>query len=191
MRISYRRHCVVRARVDYKESLITSGLLYLVIRFTIAYSTPTTEKTRGHHSNSKRKTIYTITMSTSDKATLLSGAADAKDIEALRAQNSKYGNFPVVQLADGSKVPTGTIGVLLYNIRAYDALQAQDSESDEDQTKLQELESAMKATIPILSQVGLLKLFTPDEWIAEGQTGVSEGRRFVGRCALEHGAGKA
>jgi hypothetical protein len=51
---------------------------------------------------------------------------------ALAATNQKLGAFPIVQMADGQKVPTGTVGTLLYNIKAYNA-----STSPEEREKLE------------------------------------------------------
>jgi hypothetical protein len=82
------------------------------------------------------------------------------------------GSFPVVTLPNGDTIPTGTVGALLVNVKAYDA-------GDEDERK--ELEIAIRATVPVLKKVGMFDLFTPDEW----QQGGSAGRALVGRLALE------
>lgn len=108
----------------------------------------------------------------------------ATNIEAVARQNQKLGNFPTVTLKDGSKVPTGTVATLLYNIRLYDALKAKATSSKEDEAEMRKLEGEMEAAIPILGEAGMWDLFQPHEWIAEGTSGVSEGRRFVGRRAL-------
>ncbi|EHK25854.1 uncharacterized protein TRIVIDRAFT_219615 [Trichoderma virens Gv29-8] len=82
--------------------------------------------------------------------------------------------FPVVTLPNGHKVPTGTVGALLVNIKTYD-------ESNDDQRKA--IEPALRATIPVLQQVGMFDLFKPQEWIQGG----SPGRALVGKLAMEHG----
>lgn len=81
--------------------------------------------------------------------------------------------FPVVTLPNGHKVPTGTVGALLVNIKTYDA-------SNDEQRK--GIEPALRATIPVLQQVGMFDLFKPQEWIQGG----SPGRVLVGKLALEH-----
>lgn len=87
--------------------------------------------------------------------------------------------FPIVTLPNGQKVPTGTVGALLVNIKTYDA-------SEESQRK--QIEPALRAAIPILQQVGMFDLFRPEEWIQGG----SPGRAFVGKAAMElHVDGKA
>lgn len=81
-------------------------------------------------------------------------------------------SFPIVTLPNGDKLPTGTVGALLVNIKAYDA-------GDEEQRKA--LEPAIKAAIPVLRKVGMFDLFQEDEWI-QGQ---SAGRALVGKLAKE------
>lgn len=92
--------------------------------------------------------------------------------------------MPVITLGDGKKVPTGTIGALLINIKAYDEIIASrggDSQADE---KIKELEEKFKAALPVLRWSGMLELFEPREWI-EGAR--SAGRKRVGELALEEG----
>lgn len=82
------------------------------------------------------------------------------------------GSFPIVTLPNGVAVPTGTVGALLVNVKAYDA------GNDEER---KEIEEAIRATVPVLKTVGLFELFNPDEW----QRGGSPGRALVGRLAAE------
>jgi hypothetical protein len=81
-------------------------------------------------------------------------------------------SFPVITLPDGSKVPTGTVGALLVNIRKYDAGSVEEQRA---------IEPMIKASLPILLKVGIFQLFTPDEWIR----GESPGRTLVGTLAKE------
>ncbi|KAK2594462.1 hypothetical protein QQS21_007808 [Conoideocrella luteorostrata] len=87
-----------------------------------------------------------------------------------RTLGAAAGSFPVVTLPNGDKLPTGTVGALLINIKAYDA-------GDEQRRK--ELEPAIRASIPVLRKVGMFDLFSEDEWI----NGNSAGRALVGRLA--------
>ncbi|KAL7949255.1 hypothetical protein V8C42DRAFT_310400 [Trichoderma barbatum] len=98
--------------------------------------------------------------------------------EALRRINNEtlgtdQNAFPIVTLPNGHRVPTGTVGALLVNIKAYDA------SNDEQRMKI---EPALRATIPVLQQVGMFELFKPHEWIRGG----SPGRALVGKLALEN-----
>lgn len=45
-----------------------------------------------------------------------------------------------------------------------------------------QLESVMKAAVPLLSKVGMFELFSAEEWIQ----GDNEGRKFVGRAYLDY-----
>lgn len=97
--------------------------------------------------------------------------------EALQETNNKTlgttaGAFPIVTLPDGRKVPTGTVGALLVNIKAFD-------ESDDERRV--EIATAIKSAIPTLHKVGMFDLFTPDEWASES----SPGRSLVGQFAKE------
>lgn len=98
--------------------------------------------------------------------------------------SSSSSSFPVVTLPNGEKVPTGTVGALLVNIKAYDAAT--------DPTEREALEPAIRASIPVLQKVGMFDLFRPSEWIS----GESAGRALVGKIAMEemykdvHAAGK-
>lgn len=78
--------------------------------------------------------------------------------------------LPAVRLKDGSKVQTGTVATMLYNVDRYNAGARGDVE--------RELELA----VPTLLKVGLFTLFPPEEWIH----GENPGRRFVGRKAREY-----
>jgi hypothetical protein len=84
-------------------------------------------------------------------------------------------SFPIVTLPNGDKIPTGTVGALLVNIRAYDA-------GDEQQRTA--LEPAIQAAIPVLRKVGMFALFSEDEWMH----GDSPGRALVGRLAKQESA---
>lgn len=86
-------------------------------------------------------------------------------------------SMPVVTLGDGTKVQTGTIGALLVNIREYNEAHAKG-----DAATMQELQERMKAALPLLKKVGFFDLFTPEEWMA----GSNEGRKLVGKLAVEH-----
>ena len=112
-----------------------------------------------------------------------SASTDEATITTLHATNQKLDAFPIVTLPSGQKIPTGTIGTLLYNIRLYDDLKSKSEPSEDEQAELSKLETKMRATIPILEKVGMFGLFSPEEWSAEGEK--SEGRKFVGKCALE------
>ena len=110
-------------------------------------------------------------------------STDEATISTLHATNQKLGAFPIVTLPSGQKIPTGTIGTLLYNIRLYDELRAKSESSEADPAEMTKLETEMRATIPILTKVGMFDLFSAEEWSAEGAK--SDGRKFVGKCALE------
>ncbi|PNY27613.1 Peptidyl-prolyl cis-trans isomerase [Tolypocladium capitatum] len=83
-------------------------------------------------------------------------------------------SFPIVTLPNGEKLPTGTVGALLVNIKAYDAGDAEQRQS---------LEPALRAAVPVLRKVGMFDLFTPEEWTRGG----GPGRSLVGSLALEMG----
>jgi len=98
--------------------------------------------------------------------------------ESLQETNNKTlgtaaGTFPVITLPDGRKVPTGTVGALMVNVKAYDAA---------DDTSRIELESAIRSAIPTLHKVGMFDLFAPEEWISNR----SLGRSLVGRLAQDY-----
>ncbi|KAJ6002798.1 hypothetical protein N7451_005345 [Penicillium sp. IBT 35674x] len=98
--------------------------------------------------------------------------------DALQETNNKTlgtaaGTFPVITLPDGRKVPTGTVGALLVNIKAYD---------EGDETIKAELEPAIQSAIPTLHKVGMFDLFAPEEWISSR----SLGRSLVGRLAHDY-----
>ncbi|KAF3073469.1 hypothetical protein CFAM422_004511 [Trichoderma lentiforme] len=100
----------------------------------------------------------------------------AEDLQ--RINNQTLGTdgkaFPVVTLPGGQKVPTGTVGALLVNIKTYDAA------NDEERKNI---EPAIRAAIPVLRNVGMFDLFKPAEWVQGG----SPGRALVGKLAMEHG----
>jgi hypothetical protein len=95
-------------------------------------------------------------------------STELKDInQKILAQGE---TLPAVTLKDGSRVQTGTVATMLYNIKQYD--------SGARGTVEQELELA----IPTLFKVGLFDLFTPEEWIQ----GSSPGRQLVGKRAIAY-----
>lgn len=73
-------------------------------------------------------------------------------------------------MQDGTRVQTGTVATMLYNIKQYDA------------GVRGTIEQELELSIPTLFKVGLFDLFTPEEWIQ----GTSPGRSFVGQKALEY-----
>lgn len=83
------------------------------------------------------------------------------------------GTLPVVRLSNGQKVPTGTVGALLMNIRTYDKA---------NEAQRVDLEPSIQAAIPTLCQVGLFDLFTPEEWASKR----SPGRSLVGKLAQDY-----
>ncbi|OAA35755.1 hypothetical protein BBO_08600 [Beauveria brongniartii RCEF 3172] len=101
--------------------------------------------------------------------------------ESLQAINSKTlgtsaGAFPVVTLPSGERIPTGTVGALLVNVRAYDAAAATGDVAAQDT-----LSEALRAAVPVLHKVGLFALFAPEEWASDK----SPGRSLVGEMAKE------
>ncbi|KAL7904949.1 hypothetical protein GGI35DRAFT_190675 [Trichoderma velutinum] len=106
-------------------------------------------------------------------------SADNNTAEDLQKINNKTlgtdaNAFPVITLPGGQKVPTGTVGALLVNIKIYDA-------SNDEERK--SIEPAIRAAIPVLQRVGMFDLFKPQEWIQGG----SPGRALVGKLAIEQG----
>lgn len=98
--------------------------------------------------------------------------------DSLQAINNKTlgtaaNAFPVVTLPSGEKVPTGTVGALLVNIKAYDVAG--------DRATQDALEQAIRAAVPVLRKVGMFDLFAPDEWASA----TSKGRSLVGAIAKE------
>lgn len=81
-------------------------------------------------------------------------------------------SFPVVTLPNGDKLPTGTVGALLVNLRSYDTGTEEDRKA---------LEPAIRAAVPVLKKVGMFDLFTPDEFCSGG----GDGRKLVGKLAKE------
>lgn len=98
--------------------------------------------------------------------------------------NTLGASMPVITLTNGKKVQTGTFGALLVNIKTYDELIASkyDNSDAEIEDKITELEDMFRAALPLMRSVGLLDLFTPEEWIAGAR---SVGRRRFGELALE------
>lgn len=79
-------------------------------------------------------------------------------------------SLPTVRLKDGTTVQTGTIATLLHNINLYNI------------SKSEKIQNELKSAIPTLFKVGLFDLFPPEEWL----TTTNEGRKFVGKAALEY-----
>ncbi|UNI22948.1 hypothetical protein JDV02_008791 [Purpureocillium takamizusanense] len=102
----------------------------------------------------------------------LTASNQADDLQSINnttlGTNAK--SFPVVTLPNGERLPTGTVGALLVNIRAFDA---------GDEGTRAALEPAIRAAVPVLAKVGMFDLFTPDEWINNG----GPGRALVGQVA--------
>ncbi|PHV11866.1 DUF7709 family protein [Chitinimonas sp. BJB300] len=73
-------------------------------------------------------------------------------------------SLPTVQLKDGSRVQTGTVATMLFNVEQY------------NNGVRGEIEKELELSVPTLLKVGLFDLFSPDEWIA----GDNAGRRLVG-----------
>jgi len=101
-------------------------------------------------------------------------------------------NMPIITLPSGQKMPTGTIGTLLVNVKKYDTLAAQSGdatgqEQDEIKTQLKELEATFNAALPLLMKFGMFDLFTPDERITDHG---SPGRTRVGKLAKAHQDGQ-
>jgi len=78
--------------------------------------------------------------------------------------------LPSVHLKDGSKVQTGTVATMLYNINLYNA------------GERGQVEKELELAVPTLVKVGLFDLFSVEDWIA----GTNPGRRFVGECAKNY-----
>lgn len=96
------------------------------------------------------------------------------EVDQIAAMNQKImangEQLPVIQLQDGSRVPTGTVATLLYNIALY------------NQQPTAQLEDELKLPLPILFKLGLFDLFPPQEWLSE----TNAGKRFVGHAALAY-----
>ena len=96
---------------------------------------------------------------------------DNQDLAQINPKNLAVGEaLPAVTLKDGSKVQTGTVATMLYNVKLYDAGQRG------------EIERELELAVATLAKVGLFDLFTPEEWIS----GDSPGRRFVGVKAKKY-----
>lgn len=70
------------------------------------------------------------------------------------------------------------MGSLLVNMKAYDEAHAKG-----DKEAMDALEESLTKPLPLLKNLGLFDLFTPEEWEARG----GEGKKFVGRKAREMG----
>jgi len=107
------------------------------------------------------------------------------DIEKLSEVNQKLGAFPIVRLASGQRVPTGTVATLLLNIRTYDGLVAQKGTSRDGAAEIErqtaQVADEIKAAVPVLLKLGMFELFSVDEWSA----GAHPGRNLVGKFAKE------
>ncbi len=84
-------------------------------------------------------------------------------------------SLPAVKLQDGSTVQTGTVAMMLHNVAAY------------NRGERGAVERELELSIPTLIKVGLLDLFSPQEWM----DGNNPGRRFVGIKAQEYLARRA
>lgn len=109
------------------------------------------------------KYIRRLEMNMSDNNTELLAAINLKVV-------SEGQVLPSVYLKDGTKVQTGTVAAMLYNINLYNA------------GERGQVENELKIAVPTLVKVGLFDLFSVDEWIL----GLNPGRRFVGECAKEY-----
>ena len=98
-------------------------------------------------------------------------ATDALHVAELSRVNQKITDgaaaLPAVTLKDGSRVQTGTVATMLYNIALYNA------------GERGAVEEELKLAIPTLFKVGLFELFPPQEWI----DGDNPGRSLVGTLA--------
>ena len=94
-----------------------------------------------------------------------------ENTERLGSVNSKIlasgETLPIVQLADGSRVQTGTVATMLRNVELY------------NRGTRGEIERELQLAVPTLFKVGLFELFPPEEWIS----GDNSGRRLVGEMA--------
>lgn len=110
--------------------------------------------------------VYRASMRKKDKP--------VENTEALASVNQKIvadgETLPAVFLKDGTRVQTGTVATLLYNIQRYNA------------GERVAVEDEIRLAIPTLFKVGLFDLFTLDEWIA----GSNAGRTFVGEEAVRY-----
>ena len=89
--------------------------------------------------------------------------------------------LPEVTLHDGSKVQTGTAARLVVSIHEYNSVCAADTGGAADaerKQKLEQLAAEMELAIPALHKVGLLGLFSIEEWIGDGS---NKGRAELGR----------
>ncbi|WP_340681133.1 hypothetical protein [Paraglaciecola sp.] len=75
--------------------------------------------------------------------------------------------LPSIHLKDGSKVQTGTVATMLYNVSLYNT------------GARGQVEKELELAVPTLIKVGLFELFPIEDWIS----GTNPGRRFVGQCA--------
>jgi hypothetical protein len=94
-----------------------------------------------------------------------------ENTERLGSVNSKIlasgETLPIVQLADGSRVQTGTVATMLHNVELY------------NRGTRGEIERELELAVPTLIKVGIFELFSPEEWIS----GDNPGRRLVGETA--------
>ena len=97
-----------------------------------------------------------------------------ENTERLGSVNSKIlaagEALPIVQLADGSRVQTGTVATMLRNVELY------------NRGTRGEIERELELSVPTLIKVGLFELFSPDAWIR----GDNPGRRLVGEMATAY-----
>lgn len=81
--------------------------------------------------------------------------------------------MPVITMPTGEKIPTGTMGALLFNIKAYDG---------GNEVMRAELEPKIQQALPALYKIGLFDLFSPEEWASAH----SPGRSLVGRLVEDY-----
>ncbi|CAF0937384.1 unnamed protein product [Adineta ricciae] len=77
--------------------------------------------------------------------------------------------LPSIELKDGTRVQTGTVGSMLKNIALY------------NEGQRGEVEQLLEQCVPTLIQIGFFDLFSPEEWINTSNAG----RQFVGKKAQE------
>lgn len=142
-----------------------SGMAFLQNRFFFCSAAPRRSvKSRPYLPFQASIQRYTMTSTTAP-------ATDALHVAELSRVNQKItdgaADLPAVTLKDGSRVQTGTVATMLYNIALYNA------------GERGAVEEELKMAIPTLFKVGLFELFPPQQWI----DGDNPGRSFVGTHA--------
>jgi hypothetical protein len=99
---------------------------------------------------------------------------EVENLKALASINQKLvaegETLPTVVLKDGTRVQTGTVATLLFNIARY------------NEGERGKVEEEIRMAIPTLFKVGLFDLFSIEEWLA----GDNPGRKFVGEAAIAY-----